>query len=124
MNIVLADREAEIMEVLWDAGPCTVAEVKERVADDLAYTTVLTFLRNLESKGYVSHDAAGKAHRYSAVIRRDAAQRSALRAIAQKFFKGSTALVLTHLVADEKLGDADIKRLRTMLSKRVRKPRA
>jgi predicted transcriptional regulator len=123
VEIILADREAEIMQVLWDSGPCTVAEVKERVSDDLAYTTVLTFLRNLESKGYVSHDAAGKAHRYSAVIRREAAQSSALRAIAQKFFKGSTALVLTHLVGDEKLGEADLKRLRAMLSKRGRKPR-
>lgn len=124
MDIVLADREAEIMEVLWDSGPCTVAEVKERVSDDLAYTTVLTFLRNLESKGYVTHDAEGKAHRYSALVPRAAAQRSALQAIAQKFFKGSTAMVLTHLVADEKLGEADIKRLRAMLSKRGRKPRA
>jgi predicted transcriptional regulator len=124
MDIVLADREAEIMEVLWDSGPCTVAEVKERVSDDLAYTTVLTFLRNLESKGYVTHDAQGKAHRYSALVPRAAAQRSALQAIAQKFFKGSTAMVLTHLVADEKLGEADIKRLRAMLSRRARKPRA
>ena len=124
MDIVLADREAEIMEVLWDSGPCTVAEVKDRVADDLAYTTVLTFLRNLEAKGFVTHDAQGKAHRYSALVPRAAAQRSALQAIAQKFFKGSTAMVLTHLVADEKLGQADIKRLRAMLSKRARKPRA
>jgi predicted transcriptional regulator len=124
MDIVLADREAEIMEVLWDSGPCTVAEVKERVSDDLAYTTVLTFLRNLESKGYVTHDAEGKAHRYSALVPRAAAQRSALQAIAHKFFKGSTAMVLTHLVAEEKLGEADIKRLRAMLSRRARKPRA
>lgn len=124
MDITLADREAEIMEVLWDSGPCTVAEVKERVSDDLAYTTVLTFLRNLEAKGYVTHDAEGKAHRYSAVVQRDAAQRSAVRAIAQKFFKGSTAMVLTHLVAEEKLGESDIRRLRALLSKRARKPRA
>ncbi|HEX6637417.1 MAG TPA: BlaI/MecI/CopY family transcriptional regulator [Steroidobacteraceae bacterium] len=124
VDIVLADREAEIMEVLWDSGPSTVAEVKERVADELAYTTVLTVLRNLESKGYVTHDADGKAHRYSALVERDAARRSALQAMAHKFFKGSTAMLLTHLVADEKLDPEDIKRLRTMLSKRGRKPRS
>jgi predicted transcriptional regulator len=123
MEIVLADREAEIMEVLWDAGPSTVAEVKDRVPDGLAYTTVLTILRNLESKGYVTHDAEGKAHRYAAVIERDAARRSALRAMAHKFFKGSTAQLLTHLVADEKLAPDDLKRLRGMLSQRRRKPR-
>jgi predicted transcriptional regulator len=124
MDIVLADREAEIMEVLWDAGPSTVTEVKDRVPDELAYTTVLTILRNLEAKGYVTHDADGKAHRYSALIERDAARRSALQAMAHKFFKGSTSMLLTHLVADEKLKPDDVKRLRTMLTKRVRKARS
>lgn len=121
MDIILADREAEIMEVLWDAGPSTVAEVKERVTDDLAYTTVLTILRTLENKGYVTHDPEGKAHRYSALIERNDAQRSALRAMAEKFFKGSTAGLLTHLVADEQLKPADVKRLRELLAKRGRK---
>lgn len=121
MEIVLADREAELMEVLWDHGPSTVAEVKERVPDDLAYTTVLTILRTLETKGYVTHDSEGKAHRYSALIERDAARRSALQAMAEKFFKGSTAGLLTHLVADEKLKPADIRRLRALLAQRGRK---
>jgi predicted transcriptional regulator len=123
VDIILADREAEIMEVLWDFGPSTVAEVKERVTDDLAYTTVLTILRTLESKGYVTHDPEGKAHRYSALVERDAARRSALRAMAEKFFKGSTAGLLTHLVADEELKPADVRRLRELLGKRGKRSR-
>jgi predicted transcriptional regulator len=121
VEIILADREAELMEVLWDHGPSTVSEVKERVPDELAYTTVLTILRTLETKGYVTHDSEGKAHRYSALIERDAARRSALQAMAEKFFKGSTAVLLTHLVADEKLKPADVRRLRTLLAQRGRK---
>jgi len=124
MEIVLADREAELMEVLWDYGPSTVAEVKERVPDDLAYTTVLTILRTLESKGYVTHDAEGKAHRYSAVIERVAARSSALRAMADKLFKGSTAVLLTHLVADEKLKPEDVRRLRAALAKLGKKAKS
>jgi predicted transcriptional regulator len=124
MHIVLADREAELMEVLWDHGPCTVAQVRDRVADDLAYTTVLTMLRTLEAKGYVTHDSEGKAHRYSAVIERDAARRSALRALSEKFFKGSTATLLTHFVAQEKLSEADLQRLRKLLAQRARKSRS
>ena len=120
MDIVLADREAELLEVLWDHGPCTVTEVRERVSDDLAYSTVLTMLRTLESKGFVTHEADGKAHRYSAVIDRDAARRSALRAMSEKFFKGSTATLLTHFVAEEKLSAADMQRLRALLAKRAR----
>jgi predicted transcriptional regulator len=112
------------MEVLWDYGPSTVAEVKERVPDELAYTTVLTILRTLETKGYVTHDAEGKAHRYSALIERDAARRSALTAMAEKFFKGSTAVLLTHLVADEKLKPEEVRRLRALLAKRGRKAKS
>ena len=124
MDIVLADREAELMEVLWDHGPSTVAEVKERIPDDLAYTTVLSILRTLETKGYVTHDSEGKAHRYSAVIERVAARSSALRAMAGKLFKGSTSALLTHLVADEKLKPEDVRRLRAALAKLGKKAKS
>jgi predicted transcriptional regulator len=85
---------------------------------------VLTILRTLEAKGYVTHDSEGKAHRYSALIERDAARRSALQAMAEKFFKGSTAVLLTHLVADEKLKPTDVKRLRTLLAQRGKKAKS
>jgi predicted transcriptional regulator len=119
MEIRLTDREAELMEVLWQQGASTVAEAREGLHDDLAYTTVLTMLRTLEAKGYVRHSAEGKAHRYEAIVARDVAQRSALRSLARKLFKGSTELLLTHLVADETLTDAEIKRLKSLLDERA-----
>jgi predicted transcriptional regulator len=119
MEIKLTDREAELMEVLWQQGPSTVAEAREGLDDDLAYTTVLTMLRTLETKGFVRHSAEGKAHRYEAVVARDVAQRSALKSLARKLFKGSTELLVTHLVADEKLTDAEIKRLKSLLDERA-----
>jgi predicted transcriptional regulator len=124
LEITLADREAELMEVLWDFGPATVAEIRERVSDDLAYTTVLTMMRTLEGKGYVTREADGKAHRYAARIERDDARRSALHAFSEKFFKGSTAMLLSHFVAQEKLSDDDVRRLRKLLAQRVKKGRS
>jgi predicted transcriptional regulator len=103
------------MEVLWRLGPSTVAEVRNELADKLAYTTVLTILRNLESKGYVDHDAEGRAHRYAPIVARDAARNSALKDLAAKFFGGSTELLMTHLVSDRKLDDAEVKRIRRLL---------
>lgn len=123
MEIRLTDREAEIMEVLWRRGPSTVAEVRDDLADDLAYTTVLTILRTLESKGYVGHSAEGRAHRYAASVTRETAQRSAARALAQKLFKGSTELLLTHLVTDEKLSDAEVRRIKRLLDQQSRRRR-
>ncbi|HEY1284287.1 MAG TPA: BlaI/MecI/CopY family transcriptional regulator [Steroidobacteraceae bacterium] len=120
MRIVLADREAEIMDVLWDRGPSTVSEVKEAVPDELAYTTVLTILRKLEAKKYVGHDAEGKAHRYKALVEREAARSSALRDLAAKFFKGSAGLLMTQLVSDHKLSEEELKRIRKLLSQRAK----
>lgn len=120
MKIVLADREAEIMEVLWTHGPSTVAEVRDHLKDNLAYTTVLTILRNLEGKGYLGHDEEGRAHRYSPLILREAAQRSALRDLATKLFSGSSSLLLTQLVRDEDLTEKDLERIRRLLARRSR----
>ena len=121
MRITLTDREAEFMEVLWERGPSTVAEVREHLPDDPAYTTVLTILRNLESKGYVGPSKDGRAHRYAPLIERDAARRSALRDLSTKLFKGSAELLMTHLVADDKLSEEQIKRIRQLLNQRSRK---
>jgi predicted transcriptional regulator len=118
MDIRLTDREIDLMEVLWRRGPSTVAEVREHLADDLAYTTVLTILRTLEEKGYVAHEQEGRAHRYAAVVERDLARRSALTALRHKLFQGSASLLLTHLVADEQLSDEEIKRIRDLLKRR------
>ena len=72
MTIVLTDREADVMQVLWDHGPSVVADVRRRLPDKLAYTTVLTVLRVLESKGYVGHEEEGRVHRYFAAVQQNA----------------------------------------------------
>lgn len=120
-RIVFTDREAELMEVLWDRGPSTVAEVREALSDDLAYTTVLTILRTLETKGFIEHTGEGRAHRYCAVVERDAARQSALRDLARKLFKGSASLLLTHLVSDEKLSATEVRRIRELLDQGTKK---
>ena len=123
MAIKLSDREAEVMEVLWQRGPSTVAEVREALADDLAYTTVLTILRTLEAKAYVRHDAEGRTHRYSPLIELEKARRSAARALIEKLFTGSTELLLVHLVTQEKLSESQIERIKGLLENRSRKKR-
>src|SRR5580704_1898352 len=124
MKIILADREAQLMEILWEHGPSTVAEVRERLQDDLAYTTVLTMLRTLEAKDYVRHEEQGRAHVYCAAIQRQAAQRSALKALSAKLFKGSRALLVTQLVSDEALTDEEVKRIRQLIDNRAKRSKS
>ncbi len=119
MGIVFTDREADIMAVLWDRGSATVAEARESLADQLAYTTVLTVLRVLEEKGYVSHEEEGKAYRYYPLVGREAAGASAVRRLTRKLFQGSPELLLTHLVSDRRLSDDELRKLRRLLDERL-----
>ena len=120
MRISFTDRELDVMSVLWDAESATVAEVRERLSDDLAYTTVLTVLRTLEQKGYVGHTGEGRAHRYHPLVKRAAAGRSALSRLVDKVFDGSPELLLTQLVSDKNLSDEELRRLRKLLTERLR----
>ncbi len=116
MDILLTDREADVMRVLWEHGPSVVTEVKENLADDLAYTTVLIILRTLEQKGYVKHEEEGRVHRYFAAVKEEAARKSALQHLTGKLFNGSAELLFTHLVADRKLSRDQIQRMRDLLT--------
>jgi predicted transcriptional regulator len=121
-DIYLTDREADVMRVLWDHGASVVTEVKEKLHDELAYTTVLTILRTLEQKGYVKHEEEGRVHRYFAAVKETAARKSALRHLTGKLFKGSSELLFTHLVADQKLSTDQIRRMRELLAENAPKP--
>jgi predicted transcriptional regulator len=121
VDIQLTDREADVMQVLWDHGPSVVNEVKDRLVDELAYTTVLTILRTLEAKGYVGHEEEGRVHRYFASVKEDAARKSALQHLTGKLFKGSSELLFTHLVSDRKLSTDQIKRMRELLAQNDKK---
>lgn len=116
MDITFTDREADVMDVLWERGPSLVAEVREALNDELAYTTVLTILRTLEGKGYVRHEQEGRGHRYFAAVKQKAAQESALQHLTRKLFKGSTELLFTRLVADQKLSTEQIRNMRKLLA--------
>lgn len=119
MDIAFTDRELDVMAVLWEHGPATVAEVRERLADPLAYTTVLTVLRTLEEKGHVGHEEERKAYRYYPRVERDAAGESALRRLTRKLFAGSPELLLTRLVSDRGLTREELERMRRLLDERL-----
>jgi BlaI family transcriptional regulator, penicillinase repressor len=120
MAISFTDRELDIMSVLWNHGPSTVAEVQERLPDELAYKTVLTMLRILESKGYVAHEEEGRAHRFHPLVGQEEASGSALGRVLERVFGGSEEMLLLRLVEARKLDRAEIGRLRSILDERMK----
>jgi predicted transcriptional regulator len=120
-EIIFGDRELDVMAVLWQTGSGTVAEVRDQLPAELAYTTVLTILRNLEAKGFVRHEPRGKAHRYFPVVKKVAARRSALARVVESLFHGSPEELVAHLVEERELSAAQLRRLSGLLSRTRKK---
>jgi predicted transcriptional regulator len=121
LKAVFTSRETDIMTVLWEHGPATVTEVQERLTEPFAYNTVLTVLRTLESKGFVTPTKEGRAHRYRPRVAPNDARRSALRQVTDKLFRGSTDMLLTHMVSEQGLSKSELRRLRTLLDEKLAK---
>lgn len=117
----LTPAERRIMEVIWKRGPSTVREVADALKNSgaPAYTTVLTVLRVLSDKGYVSVQGDGRAHIFSAVLSRAEARGRALKQLLSEFFGKSPEALALHLI-DEELGPEEKVRIEALIAKRGR----
>jgi len=120
-DMQLGDRELEVMTWLWANGSGTVTEVKDGLTDALAYTTVLTILRNLEAKGFLRRKDEGRAHRYFPRVQQKAARRRALRRLIDTLFLGSPQALLSHLVDEHDLSPAEMRRIAKRLTDQSKK---
>jgi len=107
------------MSVLWRLGSATVTDVRDALEEDLAYTSVLSALQTLEEKGYVRHEAEGRAYRYFATIEAEHAGGSALARVRDAIFHGSAERMFAQMVADKKLSRKELERMRQLLAKRL-----
>jgi predicted transcriptional regulator len=117
-SITLTQAELRLMKVLWDRGESSVADVVSAVSDDapLAYTSVLTTIRILENKGYVSHRQEGRAFLYSSAIGEAEASRSEVRHVLQRFFGNSRERLLLSLLGDDDITPSELKRLKEAIA--------
>lgn len=98
------------MEVIWRRGSATVAEVAEEVEGEggSAYTTILTMMRIMSDKGYLTSHKEGRAHIFTPAVERDVAARSAVKHVLSKFFSGSPSELVLSFLKDENF---DVKEL-------------
>ena len=119
MELALTGRELEIMTILWQLGSGTVAEVRERLPDDLAYTTVLSLIRTMEEKELVRHETEGRAHRYYPLKKERAVRQSALRQLVDTVFQGAPELLLLQMISDRRLSERELRRIREVIDERL-----
>jgi BlaI family transcriptional regulator, penicillinase repressor len=120
-NQTLTPLELEIMQVLWDAGPCTVAEVQPRLRAELAYTTVQTMLNVLWRKKKVKRAQEGRAFQYQPVVSRERATGSALNDLVSRMFGGSSEALLMAMVDTRQISAEELARLAERLKTAERK---
>jgi predicted transcriptional regulator len=117
-SITLTQAELRLMRILWDRGESTVADMVSATADEgpLAYTSVLTTIRVLESKGYVTHRQDGRAFLYTSSIGEQEASRSEVRHVLQRFFGNSRERLLLSLLDDQEITPEELKRLKEAIA--------
>lgn len=99
----------EILHHVWDLQSATVADVRERILQnrEVAYTTVMTVMKNLADKGYLDFEKDGNAYVYTPSREADEVRHSLLRGLLRKVFKGSPAALVQTLVKYEELSDQE-----------------
>jgi predicted transcriptional regulator len=110
----LTDAELRLMEVLWRIGPSTVSDVAAALPAEvpLAYSSVLTTLRILESKGYLRHRKDGRAFIYEPLVARDEVRENAVTHLLRRFFENSPEQLMLNLMDGRKIGAKQLQRLR------------
>ena len=109
---ILTEREAQIMDILWDVGRATADEIREALPDEPHDSTVRTHLRVLESKAYVRRSKKGKAHVYRPAVARSKAQGKAIRSLVTRLFGGSPEALLVRLLENEDISAEKLEELR------------
>ena len=116
----LTEAELRLMEILWEKGEATVGDVVAVLPPGaLAYSSVLTTLRILEQKGYLTHRKLGRAFVYRPRMDRMSARSSTLGYVLRRFFDGSPAALVENLVTREEVGSDDLAAIRRVVEQAV-----
>ena len=113
----LSRRERQILDILYQRGQATAADVQNGLPEPPSYSAVRALLRILEEKGHVRHQQDGPRYVYVPTVARDNAKRSALRHVLQTFFDGSAEQAISALLdeSSSNLSSAELDRLARLI---------
>jgi predicted transcriptional regulator len=113
----LSRRERQIMDVIYQQGRATAAEVLENMPNPPSYSAVRAMLRLLEDKGFVRHEQDGPRYVYLPTLSRDKARQSAMKQLLQTFFDDSAEQAVAALIdmSRRKMSDAELDRLSRLI---------
>jgi predicted transcriptional regulator len=117
MNVKPTDSELEILNILWEKGPCTVRDVHETlsVSKGAGYTTTLKLMQIMHDKGLLTRDATSKSHVYSANISQEKTQGAIVKRMIDNVFNGSGSQLVMQALGNYKANKQEIDEIRKYL---------
>ncbi|HRK72670.1 MAG TPA: BlaI/MecI/CopY family transcriptional regulator [Rhodothermales bacterium] len=113
----LGEAEWEILQAIWQLGEATVSQVHEHIRSqrDVAYTTIMTLMKRLSEKGYLSYTVRGQAYVYHANMEPDAFKNAMVSEVVEKIFNGSSLALAQTLFKQETFSEADRAEIESLL---------
>lgn len=112
----LTEAELRLMDVLWQKGAATVADVTAALPPPpIAYNSVLTTMRILERKGYVKHEEVGRAYVYRPIVAQEEAAGHAVGHLLSRFFDNSAGTLALRLIETERPSNDELQRLKALI---------
>ncbi|MBD5278481.1 MAG: BlaI/MecI/CopY family transcriptional regulator [Bacteroides sp.] len=122
-KLLLTEKETELMNLLWDNGPLFIREMVDLLPDPKPHlNTVATFIRILESKGFVEHVVIKKGHRFTAIVDRNECRSRSLGEVIKNFFGNSYKEAISSLIEDKKISTEEVKEILDIIEKRNAPP--
>ena len=108
----LTQKEEELMHIFWTKGPMFVREIVDIYPEPKPhFNTLSTFVRMLESKGYLSHEAVGNSYRYYPVVDEEEFSKTSLKDVIKHCFKNSYMSAVSALVEEDKISVDELREL-------------
>lgn len=111
------ETEMEVLHHVWKFGEATVKQVQQRILEDreVAYTTIMTVMKNLADKGYLKYRKDGVTYVYSPAVEPESVRFSLIKDLVTKVFKGSPKELVQTLVQGEDLSDKEREEIKQMI---------
>ncbi|MBK9255189.1 MAG: BlaI/MecI/CopY family transcriptional regulator [Saprospiraceae bacterium] len=117
MKIKPTDSELEILQLLWQLGPCSVREVNEILNErrEVGYTTTLKLMQIMNEKGITERDTSGKTHIYSAIIHESDTKNTLLTDFINAAFHGSAMSLVMQALGNTKTSQEELDELKSLI---------
>jgi BlaI family penicillinase repressor len=118
----LTNKEEEIMHIIWKLKKAFVKEVMAEITEDQPhYNTLSTIVRNLEEKGFVSHNAFGNTHQYYPIVSLEEYRKRFMNTAIDNYFNSSYKNVVSFFAKEEKISAAELREILTMIENQEEK---